>query len=81
MICRIALLFFFYHVSLSLTAQSLPDEYIISSDGRRLMHGLQPQDGLYDDKIVRRIDLTIDAANWKNILTQNYSSKKDLEAK
>ncbi|MEP7323995.1 MAG: CotH kinase family protein, partial [Saprospiraceae bacterium] len=63
-----------------LSAQSLPDEYVISADGRRLTQAANEVNGLYNDKIIRRVDITFGQTNWKNLLTQNYSSKTDLPA-
>jgi spore coat protein CotH len=65
---------------IGLSAQSLPDETIISPDGRRLIQASKEVDGLYNDKIIRRIDISFEQTNWKNLLTQNYQSKTDLPA-
>ncbi len=67
-------------ITICLNAQSLPDEYTISADGRRLSQGDRQVQGLYNDRLIRRIDLQFDPTNWKSILTQNYDSKTDLAA-
>lgn len=73
----LAFLFLFYTV---LPGQNLPDEYILSDDGRRLSRGGGITDGLYNDKVVKRIDLNFSQANWQSLLTQNYNSKTDIPA-
>ncbi len=73
----IPFLFLFYAV---LNSQNLPAEYILSYDGRRLSRGTGITDGLYNDKVVKRIDLNFSQANWQSLLTQNYNSKTDIPA-
>lgn len=63
-----------------LNSQNLPAEYSISYDGRRLSKGTQPQNGLYNDKVVKRIDLNFSQTNWQTQLTQNYNSQTDIPA-
>jgi len=64
----------------TLIGQNLPDEYILSYDGRRLTRGTSSTEGLYNDKIVKRIDLNFSQTNWQSLLTQNYNSKTDIPA-
>ncbi|MFN8154061.1 MAG: CotH kinase family protein [Bacteroidia bacterium] len=61
-------------------AQSLPWEYYITPDGRQLMLGTQPHTSLYDQTLVRRIDLTFPNANFWTTLTNNYTSKTNIPA-
>jgi hypothetical protein len=63
-----------------LISQNLPPEYVISYDGRRLSRGAAPVEGLYNDKVVKRIDLDFNQTNWQFILSQNYNSKTDFPA-
>ena len=61
-------------------SQSLPEELYITPDGRRLLTGSQPNTGLYDQSLVRRIDLTFASPNFWTQLTANYASKTYLPA-
>jgi len=64
----------------TLTSQNPPAEYVLSYDGRRLSRGTGSSEGLYNDKVIKRIDLTFNQTNWQFILAQNYNSKTDLPA-
>lgn len=77
---KLLVLIFIAPAVLFLRGQNLPDEYIISSDGRRLTRGKEPVSGLYDPLVVKRIDLTFSQSNWQNLLSQNYNSKTDIPA-
>jgi len=63
----------------SLLSQRLPNEYRFSEDGRRLIRGNQDAKGLYDDKVLKRVDLQFDFGNWQ-LLLKNHSTKTDLPA-
>ena len=60
--------------------QNLPAEYSISYEDHRLIRGIQPRTGLYNESKIRRIDLTFKQTNWKTLLSQNYNSKTDIPA-
>ncbi len=77
---KLQILIFIFQSALHLKGQSLPDEYYISSDGRRLIRGKDTVSGLYDPFVVKRIDLTFSQANWQNLLSQNYNSHTDIPA-
>lgn len=61
-------------------AQSLPESMRITPDGRMLIIGDQPNTGLYDQSLVRRIDLTFGQGNYWTLLTNNFASKTNLPA-
>jgi len=63
----------------SLQSQRLPGEYRFSEDGRRLIRGKKDVKGLYDDHIIKRVDLQFDFGNWQ-LLLKNHSLKIDLPA-
>jgi hypothetical protein len=52
----------------------------ITPDGRMLILGDQPNTGLYDQSLVRRIDLTFGQSNYWTLLTNNFASKTNLPA-
>lgn len=60
--------------------QNLPDQMRLSPDGRMLITGSEPGTGLYDQSLVRRIDLTFASPNFYSQLQANYSSKTYLPA-
>jgi hypothetical protein len=62
------------------TAQSLPESMRITPDGKMLIIGDQPNTGLYDQSLVRRIDLNFGQASYWTLLTNNYASKTNLPA-
>lgn len=63
-----------------LNAQRLPLEMRLSEDGRRLTTGDQPAAGLYDEQIIRRIDLVFEQPDFWQQLLDNYEDKIDLPA-
>lgn len=63
-----------------LSGQILPEEYRISDDGRRLTRGTGEVNGLYDDRILRRIDIQFSQPDWPAQLFENYPVKKDIVA-
>ena len=67
-------------LSLSAISQSLPDQMRLSPDGRMLLTGKEPGTGLYDQSLVRRIDLTFASPNFYTLLLNNYSTKTYLPA-
>jgi len=71
--------FFILTVSM-VVGQNLPAEYSISYEDNRLIRGIQPRTGLYNESKIRRIDLTFKQTNWKSLLSQNYNSKTDIPA-
>lgn len=62
------------------TAQSLPWEYSITPDGRQMIIGANVHNGLYDQSLVRRIDLTFPTPNFWTLLTNNYATKTYIPA-
>jgi len=62
-----------------LDGQDLPNEFRFSEDGRRLVRGKQEVKGLYDDKVLKRVDLKFDFQVWHKLLA-NHWSKTDLPA-
>ena len=75
---QILALLFILPGCITLISQNLPSEYFLSYDGRRLSRGAVAADGLYNDKVIKRIDLEFNQTNWQFILSQNYNSKIDL---
>lgn len=61
-------------------SQSLPWEYSITPDGRQMIIGANTHSGLYDQSLVRRLDLTFASPNFWTQLTNNYSTKTYLPA-
>lgn len=61
-------------------AQTPPLEMHFSPDGHMLLTGNQATSGLYDESVIRTIELTFPQANYWNLLTQNYASKTNLLA-
>lgn len=66
--------------SASLVAQSLPAEYRITADGRKLIIGDQANTGLYDQSLVRSIYLTFPQTNYWSLMINNYASQTDIPA-
>lgn len=64
----------------TLQAQNFPDEMHLSPDGKRLVTGDLPNAGLFDQSIIRNINLTFNQANYWTLLTNNFASKTDLLA-
>lgn len=77
---KISVLFLSLLAATALNAQTLPDEVRITPDGRMMITGDQANTGLYDQSLVRRIDLTFPSANYWNQLTANYASKTYIPA-
>ncbi|MFK7947884.1 MAG: CotH kinase family protein [Saprospiraceae bacterium] len=70
----------FCFTTTAIQAQSLPNDMYLSTDGRTLYTGGQTTTGLYDQSIIRNIDLTFGQTNYWTLLTSNYASGTDLEA-
>lgn len=64
----------------ALQAQTLPDDWAFSADGKRLVIGGKAATGLYDSTTIRSIYLTFPQANYWNLLTTNYTTHTDLLA-
>lgn len=64
-----------------LFSQNLPEKMRFSADGRQLLIGNQADGGMYDSATIRTIYLDFKEANWYTLMTQNYSTKKDLIGK
>ena len=60
--------------------QNLPNDMYLSADGRILYTGGATTSGLYDQSIIRNVDLTFAQANYWNLLTQNYQNSIDIPA-
>ncbi len=69
-----------FYITSNISGQGLPSEMYLSPDGRMLFTGGNPSTGLYNDAVVRRIDLNFSQANYWNLLTNNYQSKTDIPA-
>ncbi|MBL7802281.1 MAG: CotH kinase family protein [Saprospiraceae bacterium] len=77
---RLFLLTCLMGLSLSAFSQDLPPEMYLSPDGHRLYTGGQPASGLYDESIIRTINLDFSQSNYWTLLTQNYASHTDIPA-
>ncbi|HNR05698.1 MAG TPA: CotH kinase family protein [Saprospiraceae bacterium] len=73
-------IFLFLIAGQRLSGQFLPEEYGITPDGRRLIRGNGEVKGLYDDRIIRRVDLRFSQEDWPALLFENYPVKKDIPA-
>jgi len=62
------------------SAQSLPSQWSISPDGRRLMQGTNATTGLYDSSLIRTVNITFAQSNFWNLLTANYPTKTNMAA-
>lgn len=60
--------------------QSLPAEWRITPDGKRLVIGDQANTGLYDQSLVKSIYLTFPQANYWTLMQNNYASQTDIPA-
>jgi hypothetical protein len=69
-----------FSLQATLLAQSFPLEIHLSPDGRQLLTGGQTTTGLYDESMIRTIELQFPQANYWTLLTQNYQSHTDLPA-
>lgn len=63
------------------SAQSLPEQYYFSTDGKRLIRGISESTGFYDTQKIDTVFLTFDQPNYWSLLLANYSSKTDIPAK
>ncbi len=63
-----------------LTAQNLPNEYYRSADQKILYCGGKPTTGLYDQSTIKNLYLNFTQSNYWTLLTNNYTTKKDLLA-
>lgn len=75
-ICTILLFLVFQ----GLSAQNLPDQWHWDKQTHLLTAGKSDSDGLYNEAVVEEIRLYFKEANYWTLLTQNYTSKKDLLA-
>ncbi len=64
----------------SVQAQSLPDQMHFSEDGRRLILGGLPSEGLYDESVVRTIELQFDQLDYWDQMSDNYENGEDILA-
>ncbi len=64
----------------SIQAQSLPKEFRITPDGRKLIIGDQANTGLYDQSQVKSMYLTFPQTNYWTLMTNNYASQTDIPA-
>lgn len=69
-----------YFTTTAMQAQNLPNDMYLSADGRILYTGGATTTGLYDQSIIRNIDLTFAQTNYWNLLTQNYANSIDIPA-
>ncbi len=66
--------------SMPITAQNLPSQLHLSTDGHRLISGGLVSDGLYDESRIQVVKLEFDQENYWQLLTNNYESKTDIPA-
>lgn len=62
------------------TTQGLPKEMYLSPDMRTLYTGGKPDNGLYDQTLIKQVNLAFPQPNYWNLLIQNYQSKTDIAA-
>lgn len=62
------------------TSQNLPDQWSFDKESHLLTTGSRASTGLYDESVVKEIRLYFPQTNYWTLLTQNYSTKKDLLA-
>ncbi len=67
-------------IAIASHAQNLPDEWYISDDGRRLVTGGQPAEGLFHEDSVPAIHLWFAQSNYWNQLVNNYDSGTPIMA-
>ncbi len=77
---RLLFLTCFSLASIFVSAQSPAPEMYFSADGHRLFTGGQPASGLYDESIIRTINLDFTQPNYWTLLTQNYQNHTDIPA-
>lgn len=61
-------------LSVTSTAQNLPDEYHMSDDGRRLIAGGQEEHGFYSEDEIKVIRLTFAQSDYWTLLEDSYDS-------
>ncbi|MBN8588578.1 MAG: CotH kinase family protein [Rhodothermia bacterium] len=59
-------------------SQNMPAQMQLTNGGTMLKTGGKDLGGLYDESIIRTVELTFAESNWWTLLTQNYSTKTDL---
>ena len=62
------------------TAQTLPQHWHLNADTHRLTIAGEDDNGFYDSGIIRELHLTFPAANYWNLLTQNYGTENEVLA-
>jgi hypothetical protein len=65
-------------LALSAQAQSLPDFWQLTNNGRQLQIGKTDLTGLYDSATIRTIGLNFSQANYWQTMQTNYTSHTDL---
>lgn len=60
--------------------QKFPDEYHISTDGRRLIRGNKSTEGLYNINTIDTLRLNFSQTDFWSQLSKNYHDKKDIPA-
>ena len=61
-------------------SQNLPNDMYLSTDGRILYTGGATTSGLYDQSLIRSVDLNFTQPNYWNLLTLNYANSIDIPA-
>lgn len=61
-------------------AQSIPDQWSFTDNGRKLVLGKQDLPGLYDSATIRSFYLNFGQPNYWQLMTQNYQSGTDIPA-
>jgi hypothetical protein len=64
----------------ALVAQSFPQEFHFSPDGKRLIVGGEPVGGFYDEAEIHVIELWFAQSNYWQQLVNNYQSSADIAA-
>ncbi len=62
------------------SAEKLPENIYFSEDGARLLQGGKAATGLYDQTVLRTIQLEFKQANWWQQMTANYAAAVDIPA-
>ncbi|MEK7255946.1 MAG: CotH kinase family protein, partial [Bacteroidota bacterium] len=75
----LALLFFSFF-TFQIQAQNLPDQMHFSADGKRLISGGLPSEGVFDEAVVNVFELWFSQSNYWTLLTNNYQGGTDLPA-
>ena len=73
-------LILFARTTLVGAATDLPESMYISDDGRMLLQGDRPSSGLYDETVLRTIELNFTQEDFWEQMTANYDSEENIPA-